>query len=229
MVRRDDRRERVLQGLKALHARLQAVVASGERAGVGDVGILLQVADRDLPHLRGEVDEIAVVGNPVVIHVPGKARPEGLRVLQRCPVALVLEDRVFRHVFQVQLAGIVALEIAELVLQLEAALLHGDRRDRRVALGRDVPVVRHADFQAARRGVGVVRRENAAAAAVLEREAGERRRDQRVIEEAQARTLRLALLRFVIELDLRPLEPPVLLGGRAGREDRVREAVLVLA
>src|SRR3989449_4193675 len=106
MVRRNDRREGVLQGLEALYPRLQGVAAFRERAGVGDVGVLLQVADRDLPHLRREVDEIAVVGNPVVIHVPGKARPQGLHVLQRCTVALVLGDRVFRHVFQVQLARI---------------------------------------------------------------------------------------------------------------------------
>src|SRR5712691_13358461 len=61
MLRRDDRRERVLQGLEALYSRLQGVAASRERAGIGDVAVLLQVADRDLPHLRREVDEIAVV------------------------------------------------------------------------------------------------------------------------------------------------------------------------
>jgi hypothetical protein len=229
MVRRHDGRERILQRLELLYARLHRVAASGHGPGVGEVAVLLQVADRDLPHLRAEVDEIAIVGHPVVVDVAGQAGPQGVRVLQRRAITLVLQDRVFRHVFQPQIPGVAPVEVAELVLQLETALLHHHRRDRRVVLGRDVPVVRQPHFQAARRVMRVVRREDPAAPAILEREAGKRRRDERVLEEAQPGTLGAALLGLVIELDLLRLQPPVLLARGAGAKAAVLEAVLLLA
>jgi hypothetical protein len=139
------------------------------------------------------------------------------------------EYRVMRQVLVAQLSGIRPLEVAEMVLQLEAAARHVHRRERGVALRRDIPVVRNAELEAARARLRVVRREKAALAPVFQREAGVREREDRMVEKAKPRMARLSLVGVVVELELARLEKPVVLPGLAGGEARGDQAVLVLA
>ena len=229
MVRVHDRRERVLQRLKALHARLGAVAAAAERAGAGDVFVLRQVADRDLLHLAREVDEIAIVGHLVVVDLAGEAGTEGLGVLPGEAGTRAAEYRIVRQVLVAQLAGVGPLEVAEMVLQLEAAAHHVHGREGGVALGRDVPVIRDAELETARARLRVIRREQAALAPVFQREAGVREGENRVVEKAKPRMFGLSLVGIVVEVDLARLEEPVVLPRLASGEARGDQAILVLA
>ena len=190
MVGRRNRCQRVLQRLEALHAQLRAIGREPEAAAVGDIGVLLQVADRGLAHLARKIDEIAVVGHPVEVDVQAHSWQHRLRVIPRDAVALPPELGIFGHVFQPELASVSGIDVAAFISQESAALGHVRRRDRGVVFGRDVPVVRDAGLEAARAAVRVVRRQQAALALVLEGKAGKGRPEDRGVEEAQPRALR---------------------------------------
>jgi hypothetical protein len=193
------------------------------------VGFLVQVADRRLAHLARKVDEVAIVGDTVVVDPRLEARREGLRVLPGYALPVLLGLGIARHVLEAQLARIRPLEIAKLVLQKQAALAHVHRRERVVAFRSDVPVDRNCGLDAAGRTVRVVGREQPALAPVLQGKGGERRGENGRVEEAQPGTLGLAFLRLVIELDLGRLEQPVVVARPASRVARVLQAVLLLA
>ena len=116
-----------------------------------------------------------------------------------------------------------------MVLELETTPRHVDRRERGVALGRDVPVVGNAELEAARAGLRVIRREQPAAAPVLQRKRRVRKGEHRVVEEAQPWTVRLCLVGLVVEIELARFEKPVVLSRLAGREARADQAILALA
>ena len=229
VVRRHGRRERILQRLEPLKSQLRRVRRATERAAVREVGILRQVADRELLHRSAEVGEVAVVGHPVVVDRPDRVARKVVRVLPRNAFARVVELAVVGQVLEPELAGERTLQVAELVLQLVAALRHEHRGERGVVLRRDVPVVGNAELEAARAGLRVVGREQAAAAPVAERERGPGRSEDRGVEEAQPRVARRALLLLEIELDLARLDPPVLLPRPAGGVVRVGQAVALAA
>ncbi len=229
VIRRHDRRERILQGLEALHARLQGGAGAERRIRVSHIAVLRQRAQRHLPHLAREVDEIAVVGYLVVIDLSRQVRTDRLRVLQRYAPSRFTEFLVVGQVFELQLPRIRALEIPHLVLELLAALRHVHRGKRRVELGRDVPVIRNSDFQAAPAVLRVIRREQSALAPALERKADIRRREHSVVEEAKTRVARAAFVRVIVELQLVGLEAPVLLPVLTGGEGPVEQPVAPLA
>ena len=137
------------------------------------------------------------------------------------PSREIAEFLVVGQVLELHLAGEVAVEVAPLVLQLDAALRHVHRREGRVVLGRDVPVVRQAELEAARAGLRVVRREDAAAPPVAERKGGPRRGEDRDVEEAQPRRAPPRPPRSRSRARA-PSPPGASLPGRAGRSCRSR-------
>jgi hypothetical protein len=225
VVRGHDGRERVLQRLEALHARLQRIRRAPERAAVGDVRVLRQVADRNQLHLACQVHEIEIVRHPVVVHLGHGAEREALGVLPRDAFARGAGLAVLGQVLEPELAGVGTSEITRLALQLVAALAHDDRGKRGVVLGRDVPVVRNAELEAALAGLRVVRRQQAALAPLADREHRVGRGDDGGIEKADPRIDRRALLLLEVHLELARFDAPVLLLGTAGGVVGVDEAV----
>ncbi len=139
------------------------------------------------------------------------------------------EHRIVREVLVAQLADVLRLHVAEIALQLEAAPRHVDRRERGVALGGDIPVVGDAEFEAPLARLRVIGREQPAAPPALERKAGARKGEQRVIEEAQPWVVGSPLVGLVVEVELTRLEEPVILAGLASSEARGEQAILALA
>src|SRR5688572_15443868 len=148
-------------------------------------------------------------------------------VLERYAGARIAELAVVGQDLEAQLARVGAIQIARMVLDLQAALGHVNRRDRQVALGRDVPVIRQAELEAALRSLRVVGYEHAAAPPVLQRKGDVWEAEDRHIVEAQPRVLRGALFLFVVELDLGGLQHPVVAAGLAGGKARILEKVAI--
>ena len=225
MVRAHDRRQRVLQRLEALDASLQPVAV----AVVLQEAFALDRGLRGLPNLREQVDEVAAVGNAVEIEPAEEVRRESVLVVERHAVAVDAGALVVRQVLEARLAGVLGVQVAELGLQLRAALAEIPRRDRRVVLRRDIPVERRAELQAAARGLRIAGREEPGLAAFFQREGHPRQVRDRVVEEYELAVAHRRGLLFVIELERAGLDAPVVAARLAGGERPVAQGEAVLA
>ena len=223
VVRRGDRRVGILQRLERLHAPEQAP----RPVDVGDARLARQRRlRRDRDPVR-EVGEVGVVGHLVQVEV--RAEPRDTQLLQVPP-----DERVARRVrlpvvgqhLRVGLAAVLpagaAEQVAELSAELQAALAHDARRDRRVVVGREVEVVRQREFDAARARRSRGRHQEAALALVRQRELEPRRVEDRRAEEAHRRVAGGADHALRVEVELRRLQVPVLARRDAGRVAPVR-------
>ena len=140
-----------------------------------------------------------------------------------------LRHLVVRHVVEAHFAGIGPVDVAELGFQLLAALGHVSRREREVALRRDVPVERRRHFKAAARIVRIIGREEAGLALVVERERAVGHRQDGGVEELEPAAAHRPARRVVVDLHLGGLEAPVFLARLAGGEGALRHAEAALA
>src|SRR5204862_5488124 len=102
--------------------------------------------------LGRQVAEVVVVGNLLADDRRGPSGPELVHMLDADEIAIDAGDSIVRQEFAVDLARELPLEVAELAAELQAALGEPFRRERRVAVLGDVPVVRQRDLEAALSG-----------------------------------------------------------------------------
>ena len=179
-VRRLDAAGRVLQHLPALHARIAGPLA--QRATQFDVG---RQQPRRQAETAWEVLPVVVVGHAQQAHLQVHVQRQAAVVGQVECVARVAGQPVLGQQVQVQLAFVAGFEVAEFGVEPGPALGADGGCQGRVAIRRDVPVVGRGHLQAAL-GVQVHGgRQPAGLALVVEREAQDRRGQDRYTVEAQ--------------------------------------------
>ena len=225
MVRTHDRRQGILQHLKALDAALHPIAV----AVVLQESLPLGGGLGRLAHFREQVDEVTVVGDPVQIQPAEEIRRERLLVIERHPVSVAAGALVIRKVLKARRAGILRVEIAVLALHLHAALAQIARRKSCILFGRDVPIIRRAQFKAAARGLRVARREESGLASLLKREGHPWENRDRVVQEAQFAVADRCGFLVVVHLERCGLDAPVVLAGFASRERPVTDDVVAFA
>ena len=151
LVRRRDKRVAALQHLPALRARVEQPVAAGQAERPLDAGARGQQARRQAAAAAGKVLPPGVVGHPQRFDAVVRAAGQRAVLLPLQHVALAVGHAVVGQQAQVQAALQRRLQVAEFGVGTKAAPRDDARRDRRVAVGRDVPVVRHGQLQAALR------------------------------------------------------------------------------
>ncbi|MNY36774.1 hypothetical protein D3C86_1712830 [compost metagenome] len=130
-------------------------------------------------------------------------------MLQAIGPAVAVAQAVARHVVELQLALVAGLEIAELGAQVHPALGHQRARQRRVAVGRDVPVIRLGVFKATDIVEAYGQRQQARLALVRQRKAHHGNRQHGQALELQLGAARVADLLALVEVDVFGLEHPV--------------------
>src|SRR5512134_1069258 len=218
---------RVLQGLEALVVRGCAPVP-GRRA-VGGERLLRQVGlgrDREPP---GEVAEVVVVRDLLIVHQPGETVQEIEVALERGRVPRFPERLVLREDLVAGLAFRVRRQEPELVQELQAAPRHVAGRDRRVVIGRDVPVERRHHLEADSVLDAGGGRQEAALPLVVERVVEPRNPRRRCAEEGEARTARGGDLALHVDVEFLRLDVPVVLARLARGERALGDAVALVA
>ena len=183
--------------------------------------------DRDA---LGQVREVLVVGHLVEVQVAGEpgcqllvvapriepARGVGLAVVgQDLGVGLAL-DRLRR-----------VEQVAELTADLQAALGHDPRRDRRVVVRREVEVVGQRDVEAARARLPDDRYQEARLALAGQRELDPGRVEDRHAHEVESRIVGDADLLPGVDLDRLAAQEPVLARRDARRHAGLQDVVAV--
>ena len=131
---------------------------------------------------------------------------------------------VVRHVFHVELAAAARRQITEFAGQHRAALAVDARVQRGVVVRRQVQVVRRADLVARAAGVADGRVEEAALAAVVDREAEIRQVQERHIAEAHGGVARHTDAGFLVDGDRLGAELPQVVADVAGGVGGLRVA-----
>ncbi len=149
-------------------------------------------------------------------------------------VALAVGLLVMRHVLHLVGVGItwntaVEIPVAHFGAQLQAALAHVARIERRVVIRSDVPVIRNRQIQTAARRGCQERMQEPRLPLVIQGESGHRRIKDRNILEPHRRILRCADLAVVIEVHFGRAHVPVPVSRLAGRERAIEESYLVFA
>jgi hypothetical protein len=145
------------------------------------------------------------------------------RVARR--VGLPVVGKHLRIDFAAVLPPLAAEQVAELTAELQAALGHDPRRDRRVVVRREVEVVGQRELDAARARRSCRRHEEATLALVGERELEPRRVEDRCAEEAHGRVMRGADHPVRVEVELVRLQVPILARRDAARVPAIRDVI----
>ena len=212
VVRRHDLRGGVAGGkhLPTLGAEVPPRIECVALAGLLHPGRRRQQPIGERSDLAREVLPVVVVRYPNRIE-----RVVQVAVLTRAVVrqvgqpAIAPGHSVVGQAVELDAASIAALEIAELGQQRGATPRQDGGRDGRVAVGRNVPVVRHSHFQTAL-GVQVDRRRQPARLAVVgERKAHHRKAEDRHAEETQHRPFGDAFVGLEVDAHTVGREQPV--------------------
>ena len=240
LVERRDDDVRFLQGLPALVCDIGGPVAQppAERCRAGQYA--LRQIGVALAHVA-EIAPVVVVAHAAHVQVQAECPPVGgrnrLRVGQLVAPALHVAQLVARHVVGIDLAAIAVLQIAELAVQVDAALADDGGRERGVAVGGDVHVIGLCIFQPAGAAVGHSGREQAGAALFRQRKthASWQRHDGHAIEH-QCPVLDIALVLLGVDHQTLAAHIPgrirlpwfARIGAAGGVDTVVRHAMLVV-
>ena len=227
LVRRRHELVAALQHLPGLRAQVgQAFAAAQRRPGQRPLQrrTARQQARRQAAAGVGEVLPPAVVGHAHdlgAVAQPG-ARRAGVRPLHR--LARAAGHAVVQQQAHLQRTAVGGLEVAELGVQTQPALGDGARGQRRVAVGRDVPVVGHRQLQAAAAVEVDARRQPTRLARLGQREAELGPGQDGHTQEAQHRAFGDALVGVEVQLHAAGFQHPVGVArtvARAAGVDRV--------
>ena len=131
---------------------------------------------------------------------------------------------VVGHVIGPHLSPIARLQVSELAGQVDTTLAHQRRKQRRVAVGRDIPVVRLGQFKAVDGVHADRRRQKAGLALAAQRKAQRRHRQQRDTLKRQHGSARLANFLLVVDADARGAQHPVRHPARTRQPTASRKA-----
>ena len=224
VVGRDDGRVHVLQRLPLQCPRAGREIAArpGQRAVVG------QQARGQRQAAAREVAPVVVVAHAVQVQPQAHgadavdAGVVGAVVAREvAPAVAAVAQLVIGQQVGVQAAAVVAFEVAELATHLDAAAQHDGRREGGVAVGRDVPVIRHRQVEPALVVEPDGGRQPAGLAPLAERKAHGRHRQDGHALELQHRAFGPALVVLAVQLQLvgaqdpvgHPVRPAALAGG----------------
>ena len=225
LVRRGDRCGRILQGLVFLRAQQPAAPARIP----GQVGVLQQVGVVGHAEAAGtEVAEVAVVAGPVVVDAQSDGRAQALAVLERHIVATAIVFAVV-DALQHQRAVVIRVQVAVFAAQHQAAAGDHAWRDRGVAVGGDVPVVRQGEIKSVAAFHAECRRQQAGLASSVEREIEIRCPHQRYALELEHAGTGLAHAGQIVESDVAGTDVPVVATRFAGGEAALLDAVELVA
>ena len=158
--------QRVLQSLETLDAGIQVPPVSV----IKQIAFPIQIGLRRGGDLVAQVREVGVVGDALQIQHAGKTVSEILLVLPGIAIARLIFLPVIGQVVATHLALGVGLQIAEICVHQHAALGQQARRNRRIAIRRDVPVERLGVFEAALSRAAEGRRQQSGLATTAQRE-----------------------------------------------------------
>ena len=211
LVGRDDQ---VLDGIALQHLPMLQPGIGGEQAGPGvdlalDMAVLGQQARAGRGHQVRKVLPVVVVRHPLGLHAVAQPGADAAVGVDLPGVARAAGAAVVRQQVQLQAAGMARLQIAELAGHRHATAGHHDRRDGRVAVGRDVPVIGHAGLEATAAVEPDAGRQPAALAVVRQRKAQHRQREDGHAQKLQHRAFGDALVGVEVELDAVGAQQPV--------------------
>jgi hypothetical protein len=169
-----------------------------------------------------QVAEEGVVGDAVQVQRAVQAVAEVLPVLHRVGRSSdVVLQLVFVQILTIDGATVTGLQIAVLAVPEHAAFFHVARRDGRIHVGRDVPVERLCELDAALAGGACRGSKQAALALVVEREVQPGRIEDGRPQENQGRIARGAFLRIVVKAQIGSAHEPVGIAPRHRRTGAV--------
>ena len=137
-------------------------------------------------------------------------------MLERIAPALGVAQLVAGHEVGAQLAGVVALEVAEFAAHQHAALAHHRGVESGVPVWCDVPVIRRGHLDAVEVVQPEGRGQQPGLALLRKGEAQRRNRQDRHVHEAQHRAFGVADLFFVVDADAGGAQDPVRHPARPG-------------
>ncbi len=183
----------------------------------------------DLVRGVAEVFRILIVGDLVVVDVPGESAAEVLLMLDVERVAVRVRLAIVRQELTRDRARISRRQIPVGCRHLHAAPGHQARCDHQVAVRRDVEVIRNDRFETGRRTEREGRRQEAAAPVARQRKRQPRARDDRHALEEKHAVMRDAFVCAGVEIERRALDVPRRIGlARARRVGAVIDARLLV-
>src|SRR3569623_71780 len=185
-------------------------------AGVVEAETAVEVGGAGAGQAAAELAEILGIGYVIEIGVGVPARGQRVMMLLREGAAVAAVDGVAGQVIGGDAAGVVRIEIAEFELGVQAAGGQQARRNGGVAVGGDVPVERHAQFEPAQIAVTDGGRQQAGLAVVVERKIDVGQVEQRHVLEAHGDAAGHAHRRSMVESDAAGAQFPVEVVGIAG-------------
>ena len=181
-----------------------------------DADLALQVGGGHAEQLVGEILQVALIADPGQV---GTGLPVGVDVVipaELHAAAILVAQLVVGQVGGQQLAAATVVEIAEFVVEHEAALAHVARHQGVVEVRRQVQVDRLGVIEAVAAGQAHLRIQKAGLAAVVDRELEIRCPQHRHLADTQHGVACGTEAGVVIDLDLRCRELPHRLRGIAG-------------
>ncbi len=185
-------------------------------AGAVDADLALQVGGGHAEQPVGEILQIALIADP---GQAGTGLPVGVDVVipaELHAAAILVAQLVVGQVGGQQFAAATVVEVAEFVVEHEAALAHVARHQGVVEVRRQVQIDRLGVIEAVAPGQAHLRIEEAGLAAIIDRELEVGRPQDRHLADPQHRVACGAETGVVIDLDLRCRQLPYRLRGIAG-------------